>query len=152
MANFVQSVLEQPLIAHHVASLLDHRDIIHFACLSKDERFVEAVSGFVEGARFVLDLETFFSLWDNADDEFSETLDHLTDMHTFDTVLKEREVYFTDRCIELCDFLKRNWALVETSSAFKKSIQRKMTEMGETFPSFRSYCDEFIGAMFPQEG
>jgi len=152
MAVFVQSVLEQPLIAFHIATLLDHHDIIQFACVSKDARFQEAIQELVEGARFVLDMRVFFVKWDNADEEFSETLNHVTDLTTYDALLSERETYFTDRCAELCVFLRKNWTVVDTSPAFKRSIRLKMIEMREMFPGFCSHCDAFIGEVFPQEG
>ena len=120
-----QDVLEQPLIAQQIASHLNHEDCIRFACVSKDERFQDALRDFVHGSRFVLDMNSFFRKWDQADEEYSDLLNHLTDAWTHDNVLHERDTFFADRVIELCIYLRKNWKLVESSQKFTNAVYKR---------------------------
>jgi hypothetical protein len=147
-----QDVLELPLIARKIASALEYDDLFRFACVSKDERFQEAISDFLEQARFVLDMRVFFRKWDTADKEYSDLLDHLTDAWTFDNVLREREDFFADRVIELCTYLRTNWNHAQVSQEFLKVVRTKLHEMGESFPACQYECVSFIHDMYENSG
>jgi hypothetical protein len=145
--SFVRDVLELPLIAENIISHLpDPIDRICFGCISKDPRFQEAIAPSISGARFVLDMQSFYSKWEIADEEYADLLDALDDVRVQDNVLIEREHFFVGRLMELCQYLKKNWSLVEASTLFQHAIYRKIEEMIDTFVTF-----EIVGGLFLKE-
>lgn len=144
----VRDVLEQPLIAQKIASHLNHEDCIRFACVSKDERFQDALCDFVDEARFALDMHTFYYKWDRADEEYSDLLNHLTDAWTYDNVLHERDTFFADRVIELCIYLRKNWNLAEKSPSFLNAVHAKLNEMSDLLPACQYECNSLIHDFF----
>ena len=144
----VQTVLEEPLIARQIASQLNHEDCIRFACISKDERFQDSIMDFVRNSRFALDLQTFFMKWDEADDEYTDMMNHITDPWTFDNVIKERDEFFTNRVIELCDYLRKNWNYAVLSQTFLEFLHEKFIEMSDMYPECQLTCSTFIYDMY----
>jgi hypothetical protein len=144
----IQDVLDQPLITRHIAYGLNHEDRISFACLSNDERFQESISDLVHHSKFSLDVQSFFRKWEGANDDYTETLNHVTDPWMFDNVINERDTFLADRVIEFCNYLRENWKYALLSQTFVEFVHGKLIEMSDDYPNCQYACGAFILDMY----
>lgn len=146
---FAKDVLEQPLIAHTVMSMLSAKDRISFASMSNDARFKETTKDLAAEARFIVNMRMFISSWngyiDTCQQEFLETIN---DPWLSDNVVADHNAYLANRLKELCVYLRANWHIVLHSGVLEYAIRLKVNEMRDFLPAHEHLTiDAFVDDM-----
>jgi hypothetical protein len=148
---FAKDVLEQPLIAHTVMSMLSAKDRISFASMSNDARFKETTKDLAAEARFIVNMRMFISSWngyiDTCQQEFLETIN---DPWLYDNVVADHNAYLANRLKELCVYLRANWHIVLHTrvGVLEYAIRLLVNEMRDSLPDGEySSIDAFVDDM-----
>ena len=142
--NFIQDVIELPMITTTILKFLGVDDTIAFSIVSKDERFVEAIEPYLRLARFSKRMVSFFEHWNFIDQYYISMMKSTHDPDIEDNIIYSNKTSCATRMQELCTYLHTQWDIVDQLPDIKDAVVLKVTEMMHLLPDFYDEGYEFI--------